>query len=48
MSALLRVINNQCEGVNIYDIKKSDEKKTPLKIVIQEIEKTYILILTPL
>ena len=48
MNVSLGVINNQYEEENDSDTDKSDEGGTPLRTVVQEIKKTYILLLTPI
>ena len=48
MSAPRGVTNDQYEEVDNNNINESEEEETPLRTVVQEIEKTYILLLTPI
>ena len=48
MNALRGVTNDQHEEVDNDNTDESDEKETPLRTVVQEIERTHILLLTPM
>ena len=48
MSAPLGVKNDQYEDEEPESIEDSNEEEAPLRTVIQEIEKSYILLMTPI
>ena len=46
MSAPLGIKNDQYKDEDSDNIDESDERETPLRTVIQEIEKSHILLIT--
>ena len=48
MSVSRRVTNDQYEETDNNNINESDEEEIPLRTVVQEIERTHILLLTPM
>ena len=48
INALLGIKNDQYEGEEPEDTDNNNEEEAPLRTVIQEIKKSYILLLTPM